>query len=114
MGASQTASLVLPAGGKEYWTQLMQGSAPVPNEINAGSPIVMAWTRFDDGTQVGGGVYKSDTPDDYNIKFMWAFDAKGNQYPGWPIDVSDNEDFLANAYEFSIGDTDYLLNVVEQ
>ena len=25
------------------------------------SPIVMAWARFDDGTQVAGGVYKSET-----------------------------------------------------
>jgi hypothetical protein len=110
------ASMALPAGGKQAWTEIMQGTGPVPGEINAGSPIVMALARFDDGTQVAGGVYKSDTPTDYNIKFMWVFDAKGNQYPGWPIDVSDDEDFLTRSYEFTLtpdAEQSYLLDVVE-
>jgi hypothetical protein len=114
--ARQSASLLLPAGGKQAWTQIMQGTGTVPNEINAGSPIVMAWARFDDGTQVAGGVYKSDTPADYNVKFMWAFDPKGNQYPGYPIDVSDDEDFLARSYEFTLtpdAGQSYRLDVVE-
>ncbi|MBV9881757.1 MAG: hypothetical protein JO276_01975 [Sphingomonadaceae bacterium] len=106
----------LPPGGKQAWSEIMQGSTPVPDEINAGSPIVMAWTRFADGTGVAGGVYKSDTPTDYNIKFMWVFDAEGRQYPGYPIDVSDHQDFLAKSYEFTLtpdaGQT-YRLNVVE-
>ncbi len=113
--ARHIASMVLPAGGMEAWTQIMQGASPVPNEINTGSPIVMAWARFDDGTQVGGGVSKSETPTDYNVKFMWVLDANGNQYPGWPIDVSDDEDFLTTAYFFSLtpdGES-YLLNVIE-
>lgn len=109
--------MLLPAGGKEAWTLIMQGNAAVPDEISVGSPVVMAWARFDDGTQVAGGVYKSDTPTDYNVKFMWVLDADGNQYPGWPIDVSDHEDFLNNGYLFSLtpdSDEVYLLNVVER
>jgi hypothetical protein len=114
--AQQIANLSLPAGGKQAWTQIMQGTATVPNEISAGSPIVMAWARFDDGTQVAGGVCKSDTPADYNIKFMWAFDARGNRYPGYPIDVSDDEDFLARSYEFTLtpdAAQSYRLDVIE-
>lgn len=112
-----TCNLILPAGGMEAWTQIMQGGVPVPEQVNPGSPIVMAWTRFDDGTQVAGGVYKSATPADYNVKFMWVLDGNGNQYPGWPIDVSDDEDFLTRSYAFSLtegGAEDYLLNIVEQ
>ncbi|CAI8995698.1 BppU_N domain-containing protein [Pseudomonas sp. IT-P44] len=111
------ARMTLPAGGKEAWTLIMQGNTPVPDEISVGSPVVMAWARFDDGTQVAGGVYKSATPTDYNVKFMWVLDADGNQYPGWPIDVSDHEDFLNNGYLFSLtpdSEEVYLLNVVER
>jgi hypothetical protein len=111
------ARMLLPAGGSNAWTQIMQGAAPVPDEIDTGSPIVMAWARFDDGTQVAGGVYKSDTPTDYNVKFMWVLDANGNQYPGWPLDVSDHEDFSTGAYSFSLPQDEeqgtHLLNVVE-
>lgn len=109
--------MVLPEGGKQAWTLLMQGQSPVPDQINPGSPIVMANARFEDGTQVSGGVYKSDEPKEYNVKFMWVFDAKGNQYPGWPIDVSDQEDFLQKSYAFSLSggdEAEYLLNVVER
>lgn len=112
------ARMILPAGGKEAWTEIMQGVVPVAGEINTGSPIVMAWARFDDGTRVAGGVYKSDTPTDYNVKFMWVFDRNGNQYPGWPIDVSDDEDFLTKAYAFALGadgeEKTYLLKIVEK
>lgn len=108
-----TTTMTLPKGGKQAWTLIMQGQAQVPNEINTGSPVVGAYARFDDGTQVAGGVYKGENPTDFNVKFMWVFDANGNQYPGWPIDVSDNEDFLQNGYAFELGDEEYLLNVVE-
>lgn len=114
--AAQVARMVLPSGGKQAWTEIMQGTAPVPGEINTGSPIVMAWARFKDGTQVAGGVYKSDTPTDYNVKFMWVLDANGNQYPGWPLDVSDNQDFLAKAYVFTLtpdSEQTYRLNIAE-
>lgn len=109
------ADLVLPAGGMEAWTQIMGAAVPAPVEINTGSPIVMAWTRFDDGTQVAGGVYKMAAPTDYNVKFMWVFDGNGNQYPGWPIDVSDDEDFLTESYIFSLvsGGETYQMNIVE-
>jgi hypothetical protein len=76
----------------------------------------MAVARFDDGTQVVGGVYKGENPTDFNVKFMWVFDANGNQYPGWPIDVGDHQDFSGGSYAFSLtggDDEDYLLNVVE-
>ena len=76
----------------------------------------MAAARFEDGTWVAGGVYKGGDPTDFNVKFMWVFDSKGNQYPGWPIDVSDDQDFLQTGYSFSLTedvDDEYLLNVVE-
>lgn len=108
-----TADMILPQGGKQAWTAIMQGSAPVPNEMNAGSPVVMATAKFEDGTWVAGGVYKGTNPTDFNVKFMWVFDANGNQYSGWPIDVSDHEDFLGNAYSFELNGVEYQLNVVE-
>lgn len=110
------ANLVLPAGGMQAWTRLMQGDSPVPDEINSGAPIVTAFARYPDGTRVLGGVYKSDSPSDYNIKFMWVFDSQGNQYPGWPIDVSDEQDFLNQRYTFSLAPHSqalYRLNIVE-
>jgi hypothetical protein len=111
------ASMVLPANGMQAWTKLMQGESPVPGEISSGSPIVMAFARYSDGTSVAGGVYKSDAPTDYNIKFMWVYDSEGNQYPGWPIDVSDEEDFLKASYTFSLTPDSkelYQLNIVEK
>lgn len=108
-----TANMVLPQGGKQAWTLIMQGQ-PVADQINTGSPVVMAVARFDDGTTVAGGVYKGVDPTDFNVKFMWVFDANGNQYPGWPIDVSDNQDFLQNGYSFELPDKgDYQLNIIE-
>ena len=111
----QVARLVLPTGGMETWTQIMQGAGPSTDSIDQGTPIVMAAARFDDGTQIVGGVYKSGTPD-YNVKFMWVFDANGNRCPGWPIDVSDDEDFRGRTYGFSLtpdGEETHVLNVVE-
>ena len=110
-----STNMILPTGGKQAWTRIMQGQSPVPDQINAGSPVVMAYAVFEDGTRVAGGVYKGDNPTDFNVKFMWVFDAKGNQYPGWPIDVSDNEDFLQTGYSFSLkdGGDEYELNIVE-
>lgn len=111
------ANLVLPAGGMQAWTRLMQGDSPVAKDINSGSPIVTASARYSDGTLVLGGVYKSDSPTDYNIKFMWVFDSQGNQYPGWPIDVSDEQDFLNQRYTFSLPPNShelYRLNIVER
>ena len=116
-----TATMTLPRDGKAAWTKIMQGDTEVPSELDPGSPIVMATsTRFDDGkgTWAVGGVYKSDTPSEYNIIFFWAFDADGNQYPGWPIDVSDAQDFEISSIIFALDrDADdpdeYLLKIVE-
>ena len=111
-----TATMTLPKGGKQAWTNIMQGDTPVPEEINTGSPIVMATATFEDGTWVAGGVLKSQTPNDYNIIFMWVFDNRGNQYPGWPIDLGDAEDFFISAISFSLpggAEDEYLLKVVD-
>lgn len=113
-----TATMTLPKGGVQAWTNVMQGKTPptVPDQIDTGSPVVMARAIFEDGTWVAGGVYKGPDPTDYNIKFMGVFDSKGNQYPGWPIDTSDEEDFSRSQYYFSITDaseTVYLLKIVE-
>lgn len=110
------ANLTLPVGGMESWTQIMYGTTPVADEMNTGSPIVMAWTVFEDGTSVAGGVYKSTTPTEFNIKFMWVMDAAGTQYAGWPIDVSDEQDFLNSQYNFVLpgNSTNYQLNIVEK
>jgi hypothetical protein len=111
------AVMTLPKGGKKAWSLIMYGEAPVPEQIITGSPVVMAYARYDDGTQVAGGVLKGEDPKDYNIKFMWVFDAEGNQYPGYPIDVGDHEDFYSEGYRFSLSDDDeegnYLLRIVE-
>ena len=111
------AVMTLPKGGKKAWSEIMYGNTPVPEQINTGSPIVMAYARYDDGTQVVGGVYKSEDPRDFNVKFMWVFDAEGNQYPGWPIDTSDEEDFFTMGYRFSLSEDDeegkYQLSIVE-
>ena len=110
------ATMTLPKGGKQAWSNIMYGETPVPEDMNTGSPIVMATATFEDGTWVAGGVLKSDDPTDYNIIFMWVFDGKGNQYPGWPIDVSDNQDFFISSIGFSLNDDDeedYLLKIAE-
>ena len=113
----KVATMVLPVGGKAEWTRIMRGEVPVHSSIEQGSPIVQASAVFSDGTVVIGGVSRSDTPAEYNNKFMWVFDAKGQRYPNWPIDVSDHEDFESNGVAFSLRedaeDEEYELNIVE-
>ncbi len=112
----KVATMTLPVGAKEAWTGLMRGSASVAGSIEQNTPIVQAHAVFSDGTQVIGGVLKSDTPAEYNIKFMWVFNAKGERHPGWPIDVGDHEDFKHAGYVFSLTegvDEEYSLDVVE-
>ncbi|QFY42068.1 hypothetical protein F6R98_05020 [Candidatus Methylospira mobilis] len=113
-----TAVMLLPKGGKQAWTDIMQGSTPVSNKIYTGTPIVMAIsTAYADGTRVVGGVLKSENPTECNYKFMWAFDKNGNQCPFWPIDVGDHEDFYTSSLDFSLEvegvEQEYLLNIVE-
>jgi len=113
-----TAVMTLPKGGKQAWTDIMQGNTQVPNKIYTGTPIVMAIsTPYADGTWVAGGVLKSERPAESNYKFMWAFDRNGNQYPFWPIDVGDHEDFYTSSLNFSLEvddvEQEYVLNIVE-
>lgn len=108
------ATLVLPPGGKAAWTQWMEGSDAVPQAINVQSPIVQACACYRDGTRAVLGVSKSNTPEDYNSVFAWVFDGLGNQYAGWPIDLSDNEDFYINEIIFSLNQQEYVLDIIEQ
>jgi len=111
-----TATLLLPEDGKQYWTDVMQGRAAVAEYITVGSPVVMATALYTDGTFVVAGVSKSKDPTDYNIVFAWVYDQDGNKYPGWPIDLSDNEDFFITSIAFSptgADEADYLLIVSE-
>jgi len=111
-----TATMMLPKNGKQYWTDLMQGKAPVADNITVGSPIVLGTALFDDGTIVLGGVSKTKDPTDFNIIFMWVYNQDGDKYPDWPIDLSDSEDFFINSIEFSPIDgdeADHLLLITE-
>ncbi len=112
-----TATMVIPKGAKKVWTSYMYGDKPVPEEVTAGTPIVMATARFDDGNWVVGGVCKSEDTSEYNNWiFFWVFDKHDRQYPGWPIDVGDVEDFDLNGITFLLNDDEddvYLLNIVE-
>jgi hypothetical protein len=110
-----TARMVLPPGGKQAWTAIMQGRTPVPQGLDIGSPIVLAIATFDDGVQVIGGVSKGESPETFNPKLMWVFDSQGQQVPNWPIDVSDHEDFETVSFEFSLNEQatrSYLLEIV--
>jgi hypothetical protein len=96
------ATLLLPTGGKEYWSTIMCGEAKFPYTLNEGDIIVAAYTQFKDGTQVIGGVRKSNS-EDFNIKFFNVLDPDGKVYPDWPIDCSDHEDFRGSGYVFMLG-----------
>ncbi len=111
---SYYATLLLPPDGKKVWTKLMEGSDSVPQEIATGSPIVQSYANYSDGTQAILGVLKSQTPKEYNSIFAWVFDAMGNQYAGWPIDLSDFEDFYVNEIIFSLYNNEYILDIIEQ
>jgi hypothetical protein len=112
-----SATMVIPKGGKQAWSNISYGETPVAKDINEGSPLVMATAYFEDGTWVAGGVYKGSSLTDYNFIFMWVFDHQGNQYPAYPIDVIEKEDFFFKGIHFSLRvhgkDRKYFLNVVE-
>lgn len=95
------AILWLPTGGKDYWSTIMSGEAKFPHAHYESDIIVAAYARFDDGTQVIGGVRKSNS-DDFNIKFFHVMDAAGIVYPNWPIDCSDHEDFRGSGFVFNL------------
>ena len=86
------ATLYLPKNGKENWTRLMEGADQEYEDILPFQPLVLSSVRYRNGITVVGGVAKSETPLDYNIKFFYVFDKNGNRLPDL-IDPSDDEDF---------------------
>lgn len=97
-------TLYLPKNGKEKWTKIMEGgTTDYSKGILAGQPIVMATATFDDGFWVTGGVYKSETPETYNIKFMNIYTPDGLQIP-FLIDPSDDENFRDTNFTFYLND----------
>jgi hypothetical protein len=109
-------TMLLPAGGQAYWSTIMYGEAKFPYKIYEGDIIVAAYARFKDGTQVIGGVKKSNS-EDFNIKFFNVLDANGKVYSGWPIDCSDHEDFHGSGFIFILNDNEdieYHLSIKEK
>ena len=113
----KTATLYLPKKGKEIWTSIMEGRSDISEDIYECQPIVQATSRFRDGIQVVGGVYKSPQPEEYNIKFYYVFDKKGNMLPH-RIDPSDHEDFRENIIVFYLNEEEvgdkYILYIKER
>ena len=113
----KTTTLYLPKKGKEVWTKLMEGSPDISEDILEGQPIVMSVASFDDGFMVTGGVYKSEDPAAYNIKFMNVYTPDGQHIP-FLIDPSDHEDFRHSKYVFylnvsEVGD-EYVVKIKER
>ena len=113
----KTATLYLPKNGKEIWTSIMEGRSTISKDIYENQPIVQATAQFRDGIQVVGGVYKSAEPGEYNIKYYYVFDKKGNMLPH-RIDPSDNEDFRERSRIFYLNDEEvgdqYILYIKER
>ncbi len=111
-------TLYLPKNGKEKWTKIMEGiSSDYVENVLTGQPIVMATAAFDDGFWVTGGVYKSETPEEYNIKFMNVYTPDGVQIP-FLIDPSDHEDFRDIEFIFYLNDDEvgdeYVVKIKER
>lgn len=114
----KTTTLYLPKDGKEKWTKIMEGEVPeLAVDILEGQPIVMATAIFDDDFWVTGGVYKSEEPEEYNIKFMNVYTPDGQQIP-FLIDPSDHEDFRQSEYHFYLNDEEagdrYIVKIKEK
>ena len=111
------AILWLPKSGKKTWTALMEGSKEINPDIEVGQPIVMSTATFDDGFWVAGGVYKSEEPEEYNIKFFHVFSPDGFKIP-YLIDPSDEEDFRESGRKFYLNDSEkgdlYVLKIKEK
>ena len=111
------ATMYLPKNGKEYWTAIMEGAVEINPDIETGQPIVMSTATFEDGISVSGGVYKSEEPEAYNIKFFYVLDPNGNIMP-YLIDPSDNEDFRETGRLFYLNEEDagdqYFLHLKER
>jgi hypothetical protein len=114
-----TATLRLPKGGKQAWTDIMQANVKISDNAYENQPLVMATAKFKNGIMVASGVLKSDSPAEFNIKFCYTFDAQGTliDSPYQPIDVSDHEDFMHNGYIFNLNDdesVEYMLTIKER
>jgi len=109
----QKAVLELPPGAKSLYTRYMEGKLQPPSEMDTDSPVFASIATFPNGVWVIGGVSKSGKKE-YNSIFMWAFRPDGSQYPGYPIDVSDMEDFDVNSMSFELEGCSYELRVVEK
>ena len=114
----KTTTLYLPKNGKEKWTKIMEGGTiDYASDVLEGQPIVMATAIFDDGFWVAGGVYKSETPEEYNIKFMNVYTPDGIQVP-FLIDPSDHEDFRDTSFTFYLNDEEvgdeYVVKIKER
>lgn len=113
----KTTTLYLPKNGKEAWTEIMEGKATqLSEDVLEGNPIVMATAVFDDGFWVTGGVYKSDSPEEYNIKFIHVYTPDGQQIP-FLIDPSDHEDFRQKSYIFYLNELEeeeYVVKIKER
>lgn len=99
------ADMILPPNGKKIWTEYIMGEREVPKGVSRGEPIVMARAVFDDGTWAVAGVANSGEQD-YNLKFLWIFDAEDRQI-AHVADVSNHEDFEHSSYSISLNDEDF-------
>ena len=111
------ATIYLPKKGKQKWTEIMEGLNNISEDILPFQPIVMSTTVFEDGVVVVGGVLKSESPEDYNLKFFYVFDKKGNRIPN-VIDPSDDEDFRESKRVFYLDPEEmsdkYILSIKEK
>lgn len=114
---NREATMYIGSKGEKTYTGLMQGDLNklIPKNIDLGSPIIASIAVFPDGNYVIGGILKSGE-EKYNIIFMWVFNSDGKQYDGWPIDVSDMEDFDSTGFTFKLGNDncDYTLHIAEK
>ena len=111
-------TLYLPKNGKEKWTKIMEGDViDYLDNILVGQPIVMSTATFDDGFWVAGGVYKSETPTEFNIKFINVYTPDGIPIP-FLIDTSDHEDFRDIDFTFYLNDEEvgdeYVVKIEER
>lgn len=105
-GKTLEAVMTLPKGGKQRMTRMMQAEIAdepyeAPAEIPVGTPLAIYRAAFPDGVTVAMGVRKGNSSD-YNTIYAWVFDKDGLRFPGFPIDLSDHEDFGVSEIEFGV------------
>jgi hypothetical protein len=113
--AKHSATIHLPKGGRRYWTDVFRGTAPPDPSMAPGQVLVFASATFGDGTRAA--LWIESGPGGANSFGARVYDAKGAAYPGWPIDLSDAEDFEMKRISFDLRegaeDGEYLLEIVE-